>query len=562
MGIVCGSNERKKRPNIKDKYISSGINSLSLEQISYIKKQMEQCICKFKNFEKINGFLCKISFPNQNNLLPVLIISNYLLIKNEKNIYFSTNNDKINYTITIDKTRKIYGDETNNLYIIEIKKDDGIDIDTFLEIDEDIYKNEKNKDFNDIPIYLIYYSDTNNPEFSLGSIKIITNKNNFDYFCANNPDTFGIPIINLLNYKIIGIKKESNKEIKINKGIFIKPVIDILNNKLIEKDIIINGNNQNDLINNLITDMNTNEDLNDILDLDDKENNNIEKSLIQIKEKENKNILISEKIYSQKEIESFYNKCLSKGETQPDEDFSIETYKKYYPEDDPFFQFVKGEVDKRFLIFNPDDIDKIQIYEGEMNKNNKRHGYGICTTSLYVRKGIWQNDEFTGWGRESRRNGEVLEGKFIKGKINGKGILQNRRGNLYTGDLVDSKRDGYGELHTNKIHYIGYFKEDKLCGKGSIEFLKEGHKYEGEFRNNQINGKGIFKWNNGDIYEGMMENGKMNGYGIYKYSDGVIFEGEYKNGIKEGKGKIINNNQIIYEGEFKEGHRVVKEEKL
>ena len=197
-----------------------------------------------------------------------------------------------------------------------------------------------------------------------------------------------------------------------------------------------------------------------------------------------------------------------------------------------------------------------------MNINNKRHGYGICTTSLYVRKGIWQNDEFTGWGRESRRNGEVLEGKFIKGKINGKGILQNRRGNLYTGDLVDSKRDGYGELHTNKIHYIGYFKEDKLCGKGSIEFLKEGHKYEGEFRNNQINGKGIFKWNNGDIYEGMMENGKMNGYGIYKYSDGVIFEGEYKNGIKEGKGKIINNNQIIYEGEFKEGHRVVKEEKL
>ena len=125
-----------------------------------------------------------------------------------------------------------------------------------------------------------------------------------------------------------------------------------------------------------------------------------------------------------------------------------------------------------------------------------------------MRKGTWRNGEFTGWGRESRRNRDVLEGKFINGNVCGKGYLKNNRGNIYFGDFVNSKREGYGELYTNKIHYIGEFRDDQLNGKGVIEFLKEGHKYEGEFKNNEINGKGIFSWKNGDVYEGEMSNGK------------------------------------------------------
>ena len=258
---------------------------------------------------------------------------------------------------------------------------------------------------------------------------------------------------------------------------------------------------------------------------------------------------------SESQIEILYNQCLSKGETEPDDDFSLYTYKQFYPENDEFFNFDKGEVFQAQLISSPEDINHLEIYEGEINSNNKKHGYGISITPFYVRKGIWRNGEFTGWGRESRRNKDVLEGKFINGKVNGKGFIKNSRGNLYVGDFIDSKRDGYGELYTNKIHYIGEFKDDKLNGKGIIEFLKEGHVYEGEFKNNEINGKGIFKWKNGDVYQGEMTNGKMNGHGIYKYSDGQIYDGEYVNGLREGRGKIIYSNKIVYEGEFKGGHR-------
>jgi hypothetical protein len=258
------------------------------------------------------------------------------------------------------------------------------------------------------------------------------------------------------------------------------------------------------------------------------------------------------------ELALLYNQCLSNGQTEPDDDFSTDNYKKFYKENDPFFTFDKGEVSQGQIIASPDDINHLEIYEGEINDNNKKHGFGISTTPLYVRKGTWRDGEFTGWGRESRRNRDVLEGRFINGLLNGKGILKTNKGNIYEGDFVNSLREGYGILKTNRIHYIGQFKDDKLNGKGIIEFLKEGHKYEGDFKDNEINGKGKFMWKNGDVYEGEMTNGKMNGYGTYKYTDGQIYEGNYINGIREGKGRIIYSNKILYEGEFKGGHRYEK----
>ena len=318
----------------------------------------------------------------------------------------------------------------------------------------------------------------------------------------------------------------------------------------IPKDSVIPNQNQ---IQQNIQNQNESENENENENI---ENNNNENSQVKEAYIQNQNGQIFPTIQlSDSEIEILYNKCLSKGSTEPDDDFSPEKYKQFYPEDEPFFNFDKGEVFQGQIISNPDDDNNIEIYEGEINENNKKHGFGISTTPLYVRKGTWRNGQFTGWGRESRRNGDVIEGKFINGVVNGKGTLKNNRGNIYVGDFVNSQREGYGELNTNRIHYIGEFKEDKLHGKGVIDFLKEGHRYEGEFKNNEINGKGVFRWKNGDVYEGEMSNGKMNGHGTYKYSDGQIYDGEYLNGLREGKGRIIYSNQVIYEGEFKKGHR-------
>ena len=259
--------------------------------------------------------------------------------------------------------------------------------------------------------------------------------------------------------------------------------------------------------------------------------------------------------YDKKKLEELLSKCKKYGTPPSDEDFSFNSWTVFYPQNEKFFLWEKGKViPNQVLIKNEDDPENLEIYQGEINSQKEKHGKGRLTTPKYVRIGTWRDDEFTGWGRESRINGDIFEGRFVDGAIYGKGINQNKKGNVYVGEFVDSKREGKGELKTQKIHYIGEFKYDKFNGKGKLIFIKQGHEYEGEFKNNEINGMGVFKWSNGETYEGEMTNGKMNGYGKYKYSTGQIYEGTYVNGVKEGLGKLISPNNNIYEGEFKNGH--------
>ena len=235
------------------------------------------------------------------------------------------------------------------------------------------------------------------------------------------------------------------------------------------------------------------------------------------------------------------------------EEFSPNNWKKFYPSDDQFFSYEKGDVyPHQIRIKNENDLSNIEIYEGETNYKNMKHGNGVLSNPHFVLKGSWKNDEFTGWGIKCLRNGEIFEGKFINGELNGKGIYKNGN-NTYEGDFINNERYGNGELTTEKFNYKGEFKNNKLEGQGQIDFFEEGQRYEGTFSENEINGKGTYKWKNGDKYIGEMKNGKMNGFGKYFCNNGKIYEGEYVNNIKEGKGKLTYPDGKSYEGNFVNG---------
>ena len=222
-----------------------------------------------------------------------------------------------------------------------------------------------------------------------------------------------------------------------------------------------------------------------------------------------------------------------------DDDFDPKGWMKFYQPDDPFFNYDKGFVISNGIkVTHPNDPVNVTVYEGDVNLQNEKHGFGRLTTPNSVYLGNWKHDAFTGWCRETKRSGKVLEGKYINGLVEGKGILRNSKGNSYIGDFVKSKRHGKGILETHKIHYEGDFIDDKLSGRGTIVFKNEGHTYEGQFNNNEINGFGTFKWCNGDYYTGEMVNGKMHGRGRYTYRNGQVFEGVYVNGIKQEGGKM------------------------
>ena len=52
------------------------------------------------------------------------------------------------------------------------------------------------------------------------------------------------------------------------------------------------------------------------------------------------------------------------------------------------------------------------------------------------------------------------------------------------------------------------------------------------------------EYKDGGTYEGEWKNDKKEGKGIYKYKNGDIYEGYFKNDIKDGKGYINIKTEI------------------
>ena len=94
---------------IKEKFIKNSPEPVSIQGTKNILYQMENCICKICG-NNGTGFFCKIFFPDESKLLPVLISNNHVLsekdIENNKEINITINNDSKSRKIIIDKGRK------------------------------------------------------------------------------------------------------------------------------------------------------------------------------------------------------------------------------------------------------------------------------------------------------------------------------------------------------------------------------------------------------------------------------------------------------------------------
>ena len=100
-----------------------------------IIKQSNEIICKIltKNLNYKTGIFHNFPFPDLFHMLPVLIIESDLLdeLKDENKIELSLNNNAQIYQILLNDSRKIVKTDFG-LTMIEIKKDDGLNVDSFL----------------------------------------------------------------------------------------------------------------------------------------------------------------------------------------------------------------------------------------------------------------------------------------------------------------------------------------------------------------------------------------------------------------------------------------------
>ena len=182
-----------------------------------MKNKIYEINIENKNIGK--GFFTKLLYNN--NLLSILIVNNIIeenkiIIKNEKEKKEMELKDRMKY---INKGYKIS--------IIEIKEEDNIK--NYIEIDDN--KNNENILYRGKTIYIL------DDMISYGKINEIE-EGEFKYECYIENNSLGLPIINMKNNKIIGIKKDIN-----NNGLFLQSTInDIINiskfNKKYNLDII------------------------------------------------------------------------------------------------------------------------------------------------------------------------------------------------------------------------------------------------------------------------------------------------------------------------------------
>ncbi|KAL4432472.1 hypothetical protein ABPG74_013326 [Tetrahymena malaccensis] len=87
----------------------------------------------------------------------------------------------------------------------------------------------------------------------------------------------------------------------------------------------------------------------------------------------------------------------------------------------------------------------------------------------------------------------------------------------------------------------------------TVDYLPNGHRYQGEKLQGIPHGWGIFWWANGEIYEGEFLNGKYHGIGIYYWPTGVKHYGEFNFGEIKGLGVRFYQEGDIYFGEWHRG---------
>ena len=236
----------------KEKKIKTSVDPVSISSTKKILDQMINSICKIK-IKKANatGFFCRTQLETNENI--DFLMTNYHVLdkqfyKENKEINLLLNDDTEALVIDLTFNRRTYFNKDFDVALIELKELDKVK--NYLELDDNLFKENEKVFYEDISIYLMGYPNGKKACVSYGLLTNI-NENNITHTCLTENGSSGSPILNLENNKVIGIHKEGSVTFNFNLGTFLKyPLNDFYekngiirkkNNKIDEKDDKINN---------------------------------------------------------------------------------------------------------------------------------------------------------------------------------------------------------------------------------------------------------------------------------------------------------------------------------
>ena len=229
--------------------MNSSTEPITLEETEKIMEQMKKYICKINANEIYGtGFFLKIKYSD-NTIISVLTTSyrlindEYLKENREINLLLNDNTTKV---IDLDKKRKIYSNKDHDITLIEMIKNDKIN--NYFELDENVLSGENPKTlYENKSVYIIHYLNMENVSVSYGFLSEL-NESEIKHTCIIKSGSYGSPILNFINNRIIGISKEQNRNT--NLATFLKIPIKEFKKQIDAQQISQNINNSKEKNNN------------------------------------------------------------------------------------------------------------------------------------------------------------------------------------------------------------------------------------------------------------------------------------------------------------------------
>lgn len=180
-------------------------------------------------------------------------------------------------------------------------------------------------------------------------------------------------------------------------------------------------------------------------------------------------------------------------------------------------------------------------YEGEWHQG-MRHGVGKQRwpdNTEYI--GEWKRGRAMGNGRIKHADGDTYCGQWVNGRAQGRGVYRAQTGQaVYEGEFKCDLRDGKGiELWIDGSYYSGEFVKGAKHGLGEHVWPDSTH-YLGTWRGNELCGPGRYTMKDGIVYEGHWSKSAIHGIGSYQWPNGQTYNGYYKMDKKHGLGVMVS----------------------
>ena len=238
-------------------------------------------------------------------------------------------------------------------------------------------------------------------------------------------------------------------------------------------------------------------------------------------------------------------------------------------------QLETGEfyLENQFLIIREGNryFGNGEFFEGEFDEfGGLLYGnYSYSNGEKYI--GNFENNFKSGYGEYSYNNGNVYKGNYFEDAAHGFGVLYYKNGDIYEGEFKFNKLTGEAKFTFGDIGYTVFATFVDGATKSGTQYDSEGRIiYTGDYllKPGSLfirHGKGkLFLYTDYGVetYEGEFKNDDVNGYGKY-ISRGVIYTGEFKDNQFTGEGKMQGAG-YYYEGVFEnyqitEGKAVYKD---